>query len=521
MSTTNKTVSSKNGLSTQEKVVAFEQLKDIRKKHPGKKIIHCHGVFDVLHFGHLAYLNSAKSMGDILVITVTIDKFVNKGPGRPYFTGPVRANMLASLEVVDYVSLSPYPTAVPVITELKPDYYVKGPDYKAKGNDVTGAILEEERAVNEAGGELAFTEDVQHSSSTLINKFFTQWSENQQLAIETVKKIGGYAAIEEALDRLSKIEVCVMGEPIVDTYVYCEPQALSSKSPSISAKYLYEEDYGGGSIAIANHLASFVKKASLLTTYGGEEFMTNLFKEKVDSRVELIARQLNGVPTPRKTRYIEPNNSQRFFEVTNLRSDQWTMHSPKEFLSDLMKMDGQDRNFIVADFGHGLVEGQVLSALGDLRGFIGLNVQTNSSNFGFNLFTKHRKFDFLAIDSREARLACHDRFSPALALARKIRADVGQKSALAITLGHDGSCYFPKGSSEEQMCPAFTDKVIDATGAGDAFFGLVSLLVRVDCKPELVSFLGNVFAGLKTKIIGNKSSVSKTALLKTCEAILK
>ena len=143
---------------------------------------------------------------------------------------------------------------------------------------------------------------------------------------------------------------------------------------------------------------------------------------------------------------------------------------------------------IVADFGHGLIEGEVLETLKKMKSLIALNVQTNSSNFGFNLFTKHNHYDFLSIDTREARLAYHDRNASALELTRRIRKDIGQKASLAITLGGGGAGYFPKGVDGEFLAPAFADKVVDATGAGDAFFGMVSLLVKVGCPNEVVPF---------------------------------
>lgn len=503
------------------KIVAFEELGRVREQNAKRKIVHCHGVFDVLHVGHLAYFQSAKAMGDILVVTITTDRFVNKGPGRPYFTDNVRASMVAALETVDYVAISPFPTAVPSIEGLKPDLYIKGPDYKNKRADITGAIFDEEKAVEAAGGKLAFTDDDVHSSSSLINKFFSQWSEEQQKCIEDVKAAGGLEVIEEVLERLSKETVTIVGEPIVDTYVYCQPEALSSKSPSVSAKFLYQEDYAGGSMAIANHMAGFAKETNLLITHGGEEYYQSLLKEKMNPKVKVLGQVLSAVPTPRKTRYIDVNTSQRFFEVTNLRSDQWSNHESKDFCKKIMDCDRAGQLMILSDFGHGLFEGPVLQSLGDLRSMVALNVQTNSSNFGFNLFTKHKRYDFLCIDTREARLAYHDRNASALDVTRRIRKDVGSRANLSVTLGFGGAALFPKNSDVEFLAPAFADKVVDATGAGDAFFGMVAMLLKVNCPPTVIPFVGNVFAGLKTKIIGNKSSVSKTALLKAVTAILK
>src|SRR5580692_10159440 len=98
-----------SGQSREKKILPLSELASFRDRFPDKKIVHCHGVFDVLHAGHLAYFESAKRSGDILVVTVTADNFVNKGPGRPYFPGQVRMEMLAALSTVDYVSLSRHP----------------------------------------------------------------------------------------------------------------------------------------------------------------------------------------------------------------------------------------------------------------------------------------------------------------------------------------------------------------------------------------------------------------------------
>lgn len=505
-----------------KKVIEFDKLITIRSLHPKSKITHCHGVFDVLHAGHLAYFESAKKFGDLLVVTVTSDEFVNKGPGRPYFNAAIRAKMLAALEVVDYVAINRNPLAVPAILALKPHFYVKGPDYKNRASDITGGIFEEEAATESSGGRLVFTDDETFSSTTLINKFFTPWEEQQEKIIKRVKADGGMNCFEEILHAISKEVVHVIGEPIVDTYRFCQPENLSSKSPSVSARYLYEENYAGGALAIANHLSDFVKDVNLFCTHGGEPYFNSLLLEKMDPRVRIIGDVIQNFPTPRKTRYISIHNAQRIFEVTDLRSDQWQHHSAENFCQRLLGSNSKDKTTIIADFGHGLFEGRVLDVIKDLEGFVGLNVQTNSSNFGFNLYNKHKKFSFLSIDTREAHLAYQNRTIPPLDLARRISRDSEHVGAsVVVTRGAHGAYYIPANTETEFDCPAFADSVVDATGAGDAFFAMTSLLVKIQCPHSFVPFLGNVFAGLKTKIMGNKTSVSRAQFIKAVATILK
>ncbi len=505
-----------------EKVIEFNALADLRGKFPNKRIVQCHGVFDVLHAGHLSYFQSAKEFGDLLVVTITTDVFVNKGPGRPYFTDRIRANVIAALEAVDFVAVSSHATAVPSIDKLKPHFYVKGPDYRDKTKDVTGGIFEEEKAVERHGGKLVFTEDETFSSSALINRFFINWTEDQLKTINKVLDLGGEKTINEVLDRVAEQRICVVGEPIVDTYRFCVPENISSKSPSISARFLYEENYAGGSMAIANHLADFTKEVNLVITHGEEPYFQDVLKSKMDKRVVVHTREVKNIPTPRKVRYIAVDKSQRIFEITDLRSDQWASNSPSAFCKTLTDITKNMDAVVLADFGHGLFEGGVLEAAEQIKPFTALNVQTNSSNYGFNIFRKHKRYNYLSLDTREARIAYHDRLSAPLDIGRQACKELKKfEASVSMTLGPNGSYYFAGGTDKEYFSPAFADNVVDATGAGDAFFCLTSMLIKVGSPPELIPFLGNVFAGLKTKIIGNKNSVSRAQLMKAVTAILK
>ncbi len=119
-----------------------EHLSSLRAE--GKKIVLCHGVFDLLHIGHIRHFEQAKKLGDILVVTVTQDRYVNKGPHRPAFTEDLRAESIAALDCVDYVAINNWPTSVETIKLLKPDVYGKGSDYKDARKDYTGKITDEE-----------------------------------------------------------------------------------------------------------------------------------------------------------------------------------------------------------------------------------------------------------------------------------------------------------------------------------------------------------------------------------------
>ena len=101
-------------------------INKIRNISKNNSIIHCHGVFDLLHIGHIKYFEEAKSLGDILFVSITSDKFVNKGAGRPFFSEQLRCEAVSALKFVDFVTINNNENASDLIKIIKPNIYVKG-----------------------------------------------------------------------------------------------------------------------------------------------------------------------------------------------------------------------------------------------------------------------------------------------------------------------------------------------------------------------------------------------------------
>lgn len=150
------------------KIMTLPELRlalDVEQRfRDGTRIVQCHGCFDFLHIGHVWHLEAAKKMGDVLVVTVTSDRYVNKGPERPLFPVQQRAEMLAALECVDYVSIVDAPTAEKAILTIAPDMYVKGTDYH------NGIVNEESKAVSIINGQMVYTHTKKMSSTDLIRR---------------------------------------------------------------------------------------------------------------------------------------------------------------------------------------------------------------------------------------------------------------------------------------------------------------------------------------------------------------
>ena len=146
-------------------------------------------------------------MGDILIVTITPDRFVHKGPNRPAFKENLRIEAIAALDVVDYVAINEWPTAIETIKAIKPDLYVKGPDYKNYKQDVTGNIQLEEEAVKSVDGIIAFTSGEIYSSSSLINKHIRSHSSEQKRYISAIKEKYSIESVKNHLDNLNQLKV--------------------------------------------------------------------------------------------------------------------------------------------------------------------------------------------------------------------------------------------------------------------------------------------------------------------------
>ena len=155
------------------KIFKLEELaKKIQNcRTDGKKIVLCHGCFDLMHPGHIKYFQAAKKMGDILVVTVSPDCYVDKGPGRPVFNEILRAESITALECVDYVAINKWPTAEETLKLLKPDIYVKGQEF-ASLEDKAGKLQKEYEILQEIGCEMRFTNEIVFSSTQLLNQYF-------------------------------------------------------------------------------------------------------------------------------------------------------------------------------------------------------------------------------------------------------------------------------------------------------------------------------------------------------------
>lgn len=502
----------------------IKTLEELKKVLPGlrtqkKKIVLCHGVFDLMHLGHIRHFNSAKKFGDILVVTTTADRFVKRGPGRPVFRQDLRAEALANLAVIDFVCILEQPTATQSIEVVKPDFYVKGPDYLQKEKDVTGKIYEEEKLVKKHGGKLVFTDDLTFSSSQLLNNHFEKYPEK---TLKYLKKLSAKYSTDNFFRQLAAIErmkILVIGDTIIDQYHYCTPLGKSSKDSIIANKYISGENFAGGSLATANHVAQLSKKVDLLTVLGENDSFEKFIRSKLNKNIKPRFFHRKNCVTTVKKRYVNYDNNRKLFEICALDDEYLNKKEQKNILSFLRKNIKKYDLVLVSDFGHGLITKEIINLICSQANCLAINVQTNSANMGFNLVTKYPRADLVCIDQLELRLATGEKTGEMPDLLKRIHKQLRCKMVIATRGSHGSLSYTKKQGLLES--PAFTDHTVDVVGAGDAFYAYVAPCFAAGMQPDIVSLIGNAVGSLKVQIVGNREPVQIVDLMKFVNRLLK
>jgi rfaE bifunctional protein nucleotidyltransferase chain/domain len=499
-----------------KKLLQESNLTLLKKK--GKKIVLCHGVFDHFHYGHLLHFKSAKNHGDVLVVSITDDLFVNKGPKRPYNDINKRISVISELNLVDFVFISKSFTAAEVIKKIKPDFYVKGPDYKKLNKDITGNILYEKKITEQYGGKIIFTNNITSSSSTILNNHFIKYNEDQLKLITHIKSKYDINKIVSYIEKIKNLKVIILGEPIIDRYIFTKAIGLGSKSPIISSKFLSEQTYAGGSLVIANHLASLGCNVSIILPMSKKITNQIYIYKKLDIKIKTYFFNSYDWSIPEKIRYLTSIGYQKIFELnkfSDLNANDKMQSNMLAILKNKFKINDL---LLVSDFGHGFISKPTIKGIENAKIFKSLNVQTNSSNFGFNFISKYKKYDHAVLDEKELRLACVNNRLPIKVLLNYAINKKIIKSSYSLTLGEKGGLYVSKKGKIYES-PVFFEEPLDTVGSGDAYFAISSLLTKIKCPEDLIPFISNCYAGLKTRIIGN-NPIKSSDLVRTLSSIL-
>lgn len=494
------------------KIKTIEELKQATGLFPRKKkVIMCHGVFDVVHPGHIRHLLYAKSKADILVISITADKHIYKGQNRPHVPQNLRAVNLAAFEMVDYVLIDANPTPLQNIANLQPDYFAKGYEYVSAGMPLKTS--EEAQVVSSYGGEIIFTPgDIVYSSSNLINLAPPELKIDKLLSLMTDQGIT-FQTLRDTLSKFNQFSVHVVGDTIVDSYTQTAMIGGQTKTPTMSVRFENRKDFIGGAGIVAQHIRAAGAKVIFSTVLGQDEFKDFVLKGLKESGV--ICHPIIDATRPTTNKNAIVACHYRLLKIDTLDNTSISDHILRE-MSDTIRKTPSDA-VIFSDFRHGIFNRRTIPELSAAipEGIYRVADSQVASRWG-NI-TEFQHFDLVTPNEREARFALADQDSGIRALASNLYDKAGCKT-LILKLGDRGVITCRNNQHEALdsifVVDSFVDKVIDTVGAGDALLAYSTLAMLATSSDIIATILGSIAAACECECEGNIPITQELVLMK-------
>jgi cytidyltransferase-like protein len=488
------------------KILSVPDLTALRERFRDKTIVLCHGAFDLVHMGHVLHFEEAASLGDVLVVTITADRYITKKRSVS-FSEEYRARQVAALEIVDFVAIVNEPSAAAAIEALRPDIYVKGSEYSNLVLDKSANIFREKHLIESFGGRIHFTTG-ETFSSTKLSHFLQASPEavqgnpllrNEKAVFRDVSSFKfTLEEVKSFLLKASELRVCLLGETIVDEWVDITVTNLSQKSRCVAGQETARVRQIGATGIIALHLASFVRQV---------DCFTNGVLGEVPANIHVSS--LTDSPLV-KTRFVDRDSGLPLFESKILDLPDVSRDLPDFSRYDLV---------LVADFGHGLLDARAINhaIAGKSQGFVAAMAQVNSSNYGYNLPVKYIGADYYSLNRTEAELSIHEKDLASGELLERMKRLLGCRR-LSVTDGKQGVVVAM--DDDVFALPTLSTTVVDTIGCGDAYFALSSVAACLGLPARLVALAGSIGAAAMTQRRCNESPVSEQEFMTIAKIVI-
>jgi rfaE bifunctional protein kinase chain/domain len=484
------------------KIKSVEEIKAIVGQRPrDKKVIMCHGTFDVVHPGHVRHLMYARSKADLLIASLTCDAHIAKANMRPFVPEQLRALNLAAFDMVDYVIIDREPTPLRNLADIQPDYFAKGYEYVSSG--LHPKTKEEKDVLESYGGEVIFTPgDIVYSSSALIELDPPRiHAEKLEVLLEAERLC--FDDLRKGLACLAGRRVHVVGDVIVDSYTDTAMIGGQTKTPTISVRYERQRDYVGGAGVVAKHLRAAGADVTLSTVLGKDRLadlvVADLKADGIDVRPVVDRTR----PTTNKNAIVCGNH--RLLKIDTLDNRSISEAVQKKLCGALAatKVD----MVVFSDFRHGIFNPGTIPELTRAipKGAFRVADSQVASRWGNIL--DFQNFDLITPNEREARFALGDQDSVVRPLARRLY-EAAKCRHLILKLGELGLIAYRQTNNIDDprsffAVDSFADTVLDAVGSGDALLAYAALALIATGNPVVAAVLGTFAAAVECEHDGN------------------
>ena len=483
------------------KIVTPDRLREIIGTFPRtKKVIMCHGVFDIVHPGHVRHLLYAKSKADILVASITADIHIDKGLYRPHVPQDLRAANLAAFEMVNYVIIDANADPIPNILKVQPDFFAKGYEYNASG--LHPKTTKEVEALASYGGEVLFTPgDVVYSSSHLIN--LTPPAISNEKLITVMDRYGvTFDGLRRTIDAMPGRQVYVVGDTIIDSLTNCAMIGGQTKTPTMSVLYESRSDFVGGAGIVAKHLKAAGAEVTFSTVLGDDALKDFALQDLAEAGVRVLPQIDPTRPTTNKNAIVA--GGYRLLKVDTLDNRSIGNQILGELTNSLRSAKADA--VVFSDFRHGIYNRRTIPSFIKAIPAGCFRVADSQVASRWGNITEFKGFDLITPNEREARFALADQDTPLTALASDLY-DAAECKTLMLKLGDRGVMTFISREHDKLgsyfTVDSFADRVVDAVGAGDGLLAYATLAMLVSNTPAQAAILGSIAAACVCEQDGN------------------
>ncbi len=502
-----------------EKEELSETIKSLKEQ--GKKIVHCHGCFDLIHPGHLRHLRFAKEQGDILVVTITADKFVQKDYMNPFSTQNLRAKGLAAIEYVDLVHINENLLGTGIIKEIRPDVYIKGEEY-AKDKKLHQGFLDEKELVESFGGKIVYSPgNVVFSSTKIIDTLF----QREDMKKERIKNFLIRHGInkENLIDVVKKAsgkKILIIGDFFVEDSVFCNNSGFALDSSLLNLDFVENKRSLGGTGLIAQYIQGLGGNPEVFCV-GDEKSLEILNKLSPDLKNKVHMMKIPNYFLSTKKIFL--SGDQKLFELNKNPRIKIDEKTELDFINRVINSLNEFQAIIFCDYGHGFLNEKIISKIAEEAREKGILCTLITGGERYLNLLNYKNLDFVLCSEKEARCAVNN-FSDGIDfLSRDLLSKTNYKN-LIINLGKDGFiCYDPiqnknqLSSTYASYLPVFSEKSIDKQGVREATISAMALFLASKRDIHEALYLGSCVSLIESLKSGN-APVSKEELISNLES---
>ena len=491
-----------NKILSSEKLIY--QAKNLTENN--KKIVLCYGHFNVIHPGHLRFLQHAKSSGDILIVGIVGDKDFN--PTNQLFKYPEKDRCLsvASISSVDYVFCLSALDIAQVIDILQPNSFLLGKEFEEeRRSEVTELI----NKVESQNGNVTFhAGETHYASADLLYEDQTSIRfKRKQKFCESISSLGlSIDSLKTKVNLFKNSRILVIGDTIVDQFIACEALGMSAEAPVLVMRELEDKEFMGGAAIISAHIEALGGQFDYLSVVGKDaaaKFVNNNL-DNANGNAHLI--EDSSRPTTYKIRYMV--EEQKMFRVSRLKEHKLSKEIEDKIISKLHLLAQRCDGILVSDFVYGVITENILKEIKNLalkfnlKLFGDLQCSSQIGNVG-----KFKGYDLITPTEKEARIALNNNEDGIERLAHRLMENTNSKN-LILKLGADGFiCYegycHSKADGVSQHFPALSVNPLDTAGAGDSLMSSMSLGLCSGLSFMESAILANCVAAISVQSLGN------------------